>query len=174
MSQHLTAARPLIFACLLSCMALSVHAADVYKWTDANGKVHYGDRQHATPSAAEMKIEVPPPPPPPLAASKPERKRVRRAPAETPSAPNALPPSPTTLACESIALDWAQQRNLSPQQNRDYIQKLQRQCPGMAFDCTSYTDDPASNRCRAMAETPGGNLMENRTYKGRPKRSKII
>ncbi|MFG6428464.1 DUF4124 domain-containing protein [Roseateles sp. LYH14W] len=38
--------------------------AQVYKWTDANGKVHYGDRKDAAARQQELKIKLPPAPPP--------------------------------------------------------------------------------------------------------------
>jgi len=40
---------------LLLCISLPVYA-DVYKWVDADGKVHYGDRPNST-KAQEIKIK---------------------------------------------------------------------------------------------------------------------
>lgn len=44
---------------LLALLAATAQAADIYRWTDAQGKVHYSDRE--PPSGAE-KINEPPPP----------------------------------------------------------------------------------------------------------------
>ena len=44
--------RTLIF--VLACTAAAAHAADVYKWTDANGVVHYADSEPAGDVKAEL------------------------------------------------------------------------------------------------------------------------
>ncbi|RZL35593.1 MAG: DUF4124 domain-containing protein, partial [Rubrivivax sp.] len=42
-----------------------VGEAQVYKWTDASGKVHYGDKKEAEGARQqELKIKLPPVPPP--------------------------------------------------------------------------------------------------------------
>jgi hypothetical protein len=47
-----------------ACCA-SAGQAQVYKWTDANGKVHYGDRKDAAGARQqELKIKLPPAAPP--------------------------------------------------------------------------------------------------------------
>jgi hypothetical protein len=45
---------------LLMCLSVSAYA-EVYKWVDADGKVHYGDRPNSG-SAQEVKIESAPSP----------------------------------------------------------------------------------------------------------------
>ena len=44
--------------CLLA-FALPLHAG-VYKWTDSNGQVHYGDRPEQPAGAEELKVETGP------------------------------------------------------------------------------------------------------------------
>jgi hypothetical protein len=46
--------------CLLFALCISVAAtasAGVYKWTDAEGRVHYGDSPQAAQSATEVKVD---------------------------------------------------------------------------------------------------------------------
>lgn len=52
---------------LVVCVAASAGGAQaqVYKWTDANGKVHYGDKKEAEGARQqELKIKLPPAAPP--------------------------------------------------------------------------------------------------------------
>lgn len=44
---------------LLVLLAATAQAADIYRWTDAQGRVHYGDR---APASGAQKIVEPPPP----------------------------------------------------------------------------------------------------------------
>ena len=46
------------FCLLWFCLSASAHA-EVYKWVDANGKVHYGDRPSST-NARQMEIKSAP------------------------------------------------------------------------------------------------------------------
>lgn len=41
---------------LLWPLGRSIQAGEVYKWTDAEGRVHFGDRPAAAPGAEEVKI----------------------------------------------------------------------------------------------------------------------
>ncbi len=44
-----------VLLALLLSMAATAQAGEIYKWTDANGKVHFGDRAtQAGPAAAEV------------------------------------------------------------------------------------------------------------------------
>ena len=52
--------RRFAFAVLLAC-AMSASAQPVYRWTDAQGRVHYGDRPPASVDARPVDIAPPPP-----------------------------------------------------------------------------------------------------------------
>lgn len=45
----------------LSALLIGVAHADIYRWTDAQGRVHYGDQP---PASGAQKIDEPPPPSP--------------------------------------------------------------------------------------------------------------
>lgn len=54
---------------LLACVVVwsgTGQAQQIYKWTDANGKVHYGDKKDAegAKQQQELNIKLPPAPPP--------------------------------------------------------------------------------------------------------------
>jgi glutaredoxin len=44
---------------LIALLAVAPAAAQVYKWTDPNGKVHYGDRPPEDAKKQELKIRIP-------------------------------------------------------------------------------------------------------------------
>jgi glutaredoxin len=50
--------RSILVAVLFAALALAAHA-QVYKWTDATGKVHYGDRPPDDANKQELRIRVP-------------------------------------------------------------------------------------------------------------------
>ncbi|HET9484697.1 MAG TPA: DUF4124 domain-containing protein [Xanthomonadales bacterium] len=53
--------RRLFAFALLACAAAAAAAQPIYKWTDANGVVHYGDAAPAGARASPVTIEPPPP-----------------------------------------------------------------------------------------------------------------
>ena len=84
----------LLAACVLAWIG-AAQAQQVYKWTDANGKVHYGDKKDAegAKQQQELKIKLPPvaPPPPPAAELPPE---FRASAPRWPGPPRPAPPQP--------------------------------------------------------------------------------
>jgi hypothetical protein len=58
---------PAAVASLLACALIpaSGSAQQVYKWTDANGQVHYTDQPPPDRAAASVAVDKSPPPPPP-------------------------------------------------------------------------------------------------------------
>lgn len=54
--------RRVFAATLLSLVVPATAGAEVYRWTDAEGRVHYGDR---APDGAAQRVDLPPSPPAP-------------------------------------------------------------------------------------------------------------
>lgn len=82
-----------IVACLLVCAGAG-QAQQIYKWTDANGKVHYGDKKEADGAKQqELKIKLPPvaPPAPPPPELPPE---FRASAPREPQPPRQVAPQP--------------------------------------------------------------------------------
>jgi glutaredoxin len=50
--------RSVVAALLLCALAFALHA-QVYKWTDSTGKVHYGDRPPDDANKQELRIRIP-------------------------------------------------------------------------------------------------------------------
>lgn len=50
--------RLLVFAVLLGGWLPLLHAAEIYRWTDANGQVHFGQRPQAGATQVEVKPQV--------------------------------------------------------------------------------------------------------------------
>ena len=50
--------RKYLFLLMLSSLVLPASAADVYKWTDANGRTHVSDRAPAGTGAERMRIRI--------------------------------------------------------------------------------------------------------------------
>jgi hypothetical protein len=61
---------PAAVSSLLACALIpaSASAQQVYKWTDANGQVHYTDQPPPDREAAPVAVDRSPPPPPPRTA----------------------------------------------------------------------------------------------------------
>jgi len=74
----------LVLLALALLLPVAAHAQAVYKWTDAKGVVHYGDRPPAEAQARQ--VDVPPPPTPdPVSATRPAQSpTATRAPAAAP------------------------------------------------------------------------------------------
>ncbi|HUP91512.1 MAG TPA: DUF4124 domain-containing protein [Solimonas sp.] len=83
-----------ILGLILAVAALAAPAAEVYKWTDGQGRVHYGDR----PQSGSRKVVVTPG----SGLGNPEQKRA------TPSAPD---PAVQAAQCERKRKDIETYRN---------------------------------------------------------------
>ena len=82
---------PLVVGCLLA--ATGVQSAEVYRWTDADGRVFYGDRAPEGRRASAKVIPIDPPPPVRAKTAEPNASPRRDAAAGTrPAAP--VPASP--------------------------------------------------------------------------------
>ena len=66
----------LVLLVVVSMLSVAAHAQVVYKWTDARGVVHYGDRAPA--DARSQQVDIDPPPPLPDVPRWPEAERLTR------------------------------------------------------------------------------------------------
>ncbi len=86
--------------------AVPTHAADAYRWRDADGVVHFSDKPPANRSAALLKLRTPPPANPSPAEVSAEAARLRESSAPPPrSTPNA---TQEKLAQEKLAQEKRQ------------------------------------------------------------------
>jgi len=90
-----------------------VASADVYKWVDENGQVHYSDRA-AAPAADKVKIQAAPAPQP--------------APAPSPATGGGFPTAPEEQASSQLRQDYQQRRDEeNARQYREQEEKRQKQ-----------------------------------------------
>lgn len=87
-----TVRRGLFLGAMIAGLALAPAAADVYRWVDEHGQVHFGDRPPADKDSERVKTRPPPSAPTPAAAPS-----LGQAKDEAPAAGEAqatLPPDP--------------------------------------------------------------------------------
>lgn len=139
-------------ALIIASALTPLQAQEIYKWKDANGTVHYGDRSAAPPDdSKKMDVAVTPPrqphlPPlpqtaPPMAA---QQKSVPVDPARVgPQCAGLI----EKIAAVPAGRNW---EGLSRQFNRA--------CPGIAYECKEYRSNPQDNQC-AWVEKSGNTLL---------------
>jgi hypothetical protein len=165
----------LIAVALAALVPGSVAAQDLYKWTDAGGKVHYGDRA-AAPENSKL-LNVPSAP--------------ARAPAPAPTAPASLPPMSSLAApgvpnrAPPMARREAEAKSVPVAPSRvgsackgladkiaavpsgtnwkSLAQEFNEACPGIAYECVEYRANPQNNQC-TWIERSGGNILNKKSY----------
>lgn len=131
-------------------------AQDIYKWTDANGKVHYGDRAAAPDSGQKMYLSVTPPGG--AVAPSPSVSRQRQASREksVPVTPERVAPACKGLIDQIAAVPAG--RNWEA-----LYRRFDSACPGIAYECTEYESSPQNNRC-IWVERSGSRVLSRNRY----------
>lgn len=156
----------LVAACLAASASLRLAcAADVYKWTDANGRVHFGDRFSAPADGQKTDIKSSPAPAP-----------VPVQPRATPTAPApaARGPVPVAPGKSQPADAWEVRPGCKELIDRVAAvpagtnwEALSRQfdatCPGIAYECTRFRSRPENDKCEWVKRT-SGNIMQTNSY----------
>lgn len=157
-------ASALLAAALLGVFHSNAAVQEVYKWTDENGKVHYGDRGAAPVSSAKLAIPVAPPSQPPLvraAAANSQR--------HSPSLPHhasqrkSVPVNPALVApaCKPLIDKIAV---VPPGTNWEALyRQFDSACPGIAYECVEYRSRPENNRC-TWVERLGSRVLNRSRY----------
>lgn len=145
-------------ALVLLCAAAS--AQPIHKWTDENGRVHYGDRHSSPEGSPVTSIKSPtqagtPAPTPAASAAAPARD-LAKAPWTEPA---------QLQACLVMARAMADSKNPTPAQVRAQSKELLALCPDTSYDCVSYLSQPERNACKAVPFPPSGAMVSNRTYR---------
>lgn len=147
----------------LSCLLLpSAHAQEVYKWTDANGKVHYGDRAAAPQSSKQIPLSMtrasPQPAVPASAGAErdapPPRRQSRKKP--VPADPARVKPECKGLIDKIAAVpagtNW-----------EALYRQFDSTCPGIAYECVEYQSSPQKNQC-TWVERSGSRVLNTSRY----------
>lgn len=142
--------------CAAACLWLAgagAAAQEIYKWTDASGKVHYGDRAAAPEHSRKLPVT-----PAPAPAAAPVR---QPAAAPRPEA-RAKPVDPARVApsCQGLI---GQIAAVPPGKNWEALyRQFDSACPGIAYECVEYRSRPRENRCSWVERTGKSVLTTNR------------
>jgi hypothetical protein len=160
---------PLVL-CLAACLVYSalidvVYAAEVYKWTDENGKVHFGDRLSAPSNGQKIDVKPQPmleqstPPTQPQSGTLPQ---ATPAPIQSPQS-KSTPADPSQIrpGCKELIDQIA---NVKPGTNwQPLYQQFNATCPGIAYECNNYQTHPENNKCEWVKRT-GNNVLHTNNY----------
>jgi len=126
----------LVLSALLMFSSHSI-AAEVYRWKDEKGVVHFGDRQNAPTDSEKM---------------------ITREPSGTAQA-GGSPDNISTCAVYARAMvgnrnksEWLANAN-----------KIKSTCPGTGFTCTTVNNHPEKNKCEPFIWNGSGTFFKERT-----------
>jgi len=126
-------------------------AESIYKWTDENGKVHYGDNKDASKTNTQ-RIRV-------IGASSSNVSASENNNNSTPIDAGAL------QRCLAMARNMVNKKTTNPSEIRADSKSLLDICPGTAYECVTYIERPEANSCKAVPMTSGGSITSNVVYK---------
>ena len=162
MNQFYSAASVLL-AALLGPLHVSAHAQEMYKWTDANGTVHYGDRAAAPEGGKKMNIAVPPPSQPPAVPAPPSGTQPRPPPPHLDAQSTSVPVGPARVGSECKGLIDKIAAVKRGQNWEALYREFDNACPGIAYECTEYRSNPQNNQCMWI-ERSGNNVLNRKSY----------
>lgn len=157
-----------------ACLSPAAQAADVYKWTDANGQVHFGDRMPGTTPGQKMDIKAPPPPAPAaivqprvsptVAPPRAAGPAGRVAPLLTPVQKEAsVPADPSQVrpGCQALIDQIAKVK--AGMNWQSLYQQFEATCPGIGYECNNHRSRPEKNQCVWVKRT-GGNVLQTNNH----------
>jgi hypothetical protein len=136
--------------------SLRAYAQDIYKWTDANGKVHYGDRAAAPDSGQKMHISVTPPGGAVVPSPSVSRRRQASKEKSVPVPAERVAPVCKALIDQIAAVPAG--RNWEA-----LYRQFDSACPGIAYECTEYESSPQNDRC-TWVERSGSRVLSRNKY----------
>ncbi len=143
------------------------NAAEIYKWTDANGQVHFGDQKAAPATAAKVEMKTQS-----VKASPPASREVIK---PAPAIPPITPPPFPAAGAKSKPVDPAkikpectdlidQIAKVKPGTNWQALaQKFEASCPGIGYECKTYRTRPENNKC-TWVERSGSSYLRTSNY----------
>lgn len=145
------------FLILSICCAVQVQAGEIYKWTDENGKVHFGDKTNAPKQSQEVVVKpvsgtgtMPSYNVKPLPVANSEQKKT-----ETKEVDFA---SEEVMKCQRLAEQFV--LKASKAERGAIGQQIRSLCPNWRFHCDTSRSQPEKNSCMATKENFGGALVK--------------
>ncbi len=146
--------------CLTSAAA---SAQEIFKWTDANGKVHYGDRAGAPESSKKILVPLASPNEPPASPAAAGGGQ-RRAPAPSPYAQKkSVPVAPAAVGPQCQGLVDKIAAVPAGKNWEQLFRQYESACPGIAYECVEYQSSPQKNQC-TWIERVGGRVLNTKKY----------
>lgn len=131
-------------------------AQPVYKWTDENGHVHYGDRNDAPQAKTGTTLNLR------ARGAQPAASAGQGAASATDTVRASLPESSNLQRCLGMARAMADSGDTTPAVVRQKSRELLELCPDTAYDCTTYPRQPDRNTCQSSRLQAGGHILTNR------------
>ena len=152
---------PRIFWISLACSMIfhGTCTAEVYKWTDKNGQVHFGDQAAAPNNSTKMDIKVAPAPVPATKAEQtlPSGTSSPSSPQLTEAGSRRIDSSKVKPGCyELISQISKTKRGTNWEALYD---KFNSSCSGIAYECNYYKSRPEKDRCD-WVERKGSNILQ--------------
>ena len=137
---------------LLALLAFSFHstAAEIYRWKDKNGVVHYGDRSEA-PNDGEKVVTKDS-----RGINEPAVKASQGEPAHSGGGVSLAGVSP-----DKIAMCAVHARAMVDASKSEWVanaNKIKSACPGIGFECATFNHHPEKNKCEPF-ELNGGRIF---------------
>jgi len=151
---------------LLALLCCHAGAQEVYKWTDKDGKVHFGDRKAAPTEARKAEVKVQPPsvtPASPASANAAAEPDKPRAPGRSGGDTASVPVAPYRVGglCQGLA---TQIQQVKPGQNWEVLaRQFNETCPGITYECVNYKREPEKNKC-TWVERTGSSMVNTKNY----------
>ncbi len=153
----------LLLAALFCLIRTGAGAQEIHKWTDANGKVHYGDRAAAPDSSKKIKVSIPAPSQPPaVPASANSRPRPTLSPPRLNLQKKPVPVDPALVGPECRGLIEKIAAVPAGQSWEMLYRQFDQACPGIAYECVEYRSSPQNNQCTWVKRSGSRVLNRNR------------
>lgn len=157
--------RYLIYFLFLALCHHAAYAQKIYKWTDGNGKTHYGDKPTVKGTNKVTVINN---------KKSPTREPVPLSDEAEVDAPVSASQS-NVSKCVAIAREAAAMPSTAHPERKRLFKKLQFLCPNKVYDCTSYKVNPNDVVCKASTKQQGSSFFtERKLGSGRPATEKPI
>ncbi|WP_374709470.1 DUF4124 domain-containing protein [Massilia scottii] len=153
----------LLLAAFFCLIRTSAGAQEIHKWTDANGKVHYGDRVAAPDSSKKIKVSITASSQPPaVPASATSAPRPSLSPPRLNSQKKPVPVDPALVGPECRGLIEKIAAVPAGKNWELLYRQFDRACPGIAYECVEYQSSPQNNQCIWVKRSGSRVLNRNR------------